>query len=219
MAETHELRLKIDAAAAKRGASEFKGAMDSVRRAVRNLEKDTTGAFTTLRRVDTSGLREFTREAQNTAKSVDVTARASDRAAENIRKLAIQSANSLRVSTDQASRLRDRLLSVGDTQGLAKLEAGLAHLRTSLTNATSGLDVREARAAYADLASELNRTSRASAPSPSQPRGQRKQQLPPQTTVPPPCHVSAPPTTPSIETVSAMNRPCARFSSLKTPGL
>lgn len=162
MAETHELRLKIDAAAAKRGASEFKGAIESVRRAVNALEKDSSGAFTSLRRADTSGLREVTREAQNAARGVDGTARASDRAAENIRKLAIQSANSLRVSTDQASRLRDRLLSVGDTQGLAKLEAGLARLRTSLTNATSGLDVREARAAYADLASELNRTARES---------------------------------------------------------
>ncbi|MGK8234671.1 DUF6194 family protein [Roseovarius sp. MS2] len=35
-------------------------------------------------------------------------------------------------------------------------------LRTSLVNATSGLDVREARAGYADLASELNRTARES---------------------------------------------------------
>jgi len=162
MAETHELRLKIDAGAAKRGASEFKGAIESVRKAVAALEKDSAGAFINLRRVDTSGLREVTREAQNAAKGVDGTARASDRAAENIRKLAIQSANSLRVSTDQASRLRDRLLSVGDTQGLARLEAGLDRLKVSLTNATSGLDVREARAAYADLASELNRTARES---------------------------------------------------------
>jgi len=162
MAETHELRLKIDAAAAKRGASEFRGAIESVRRAVRDPEEDSAGAFTSLRRADNSGLREVTREAQNAAKGVDGTARASDRAAENIRKLAIQSANSLRVSTDQASRLRERLLSLGDTTGLARLEAGLDRLRTSLTNATSGLDVREARAAYADLASELNRTSRES---------------------------------------------------------
>lgn len=162
MAETHELRLKIDASAARRGASEFKGAIESVRRAVRDLERDSAGAFTNLRRVDTSGMQAVTRETQNAARAQVTLTSASDRAAENIRKLAIQSANSLRVSTDQASRLRERLLSVGDTQGLARLEAGLNRLKISLTNATSGLDVREARAAYADLASELNRTSRAS---------------------------------------------------------
>jgi hypothetical protein len=61
---------------------------------------------------------------------------------------------------DQASRLRDRLLSVGDTSGLAQLEAGLARLKAGLTNAASGLDIREARAGYADLASQLNRTAR-----------------------------------------------------------
>lgn len=160
MAETHELRLKINAAPAKQGSREFVAAVNAVKRAVRDLEKDSTGAFTSLRRVDTAGLREVTREAQNAAKGVDSTARASDRAADTIRRTALASANALRVSTDQASRLRDRLLSVGDTAGLAKLETALARLKMNLTNATSGLDVREARAGYSDLASELNRTAR-----------------------------------------------------------
>ncbi|WP_375552975.1 phage tail length tape measure family protein [Roseovarius mucosus] len=103
-----------------------------------------------------------TRETQNAARAQSTLTAATNRTAENIRKLALTSANALRVSTDQASRLRDRLLSVGDTAGLAQLEAGLNRLRTSLINATSGLDVREARAGYADLASELNRTARES---------------------------------------------------------
>ncbi|HKL22424.1 MAG TPA: hypothetical protein VJ904_11505, partial [Tichowtungia sp.] len=162
MADTHELRLKIDATSARRGATEFKGAIESVRKAVRDLERDSAGAFTSLRRVDTSGMQAVTRETQNAAKAQGGLTSATERAAANIRKLAIQSANSLRVSTDQASRLRERLLSVGDTAGLAKLEAGIDRLKISLTNATSGLDVREARASYADLASELNRTARES---------------------------------------------------------
>lgn len=162
MAETHELRLKIDAAAARRGATEFKGAIESVRKAVRDLERDSAGAFTNLRRVDTSGMQAVTRETQNAARAQSTLTAATNQTAENIRKLALTSANALRVSTDQASRLRDRLLSVGDTAGLAQLEAGLNRLRTSLVNATSGLDVREARAGYADLASELNRTARES---------------------------------------------------------
>lgn len=164
MAETHELRLKIDAGAAQSGAKNFKAAIASVRAAVKDLERDSNGAFLALKnmspKVDVSGLKEASREAQNVATAQDRVTSASDRAAERIRSLAIQSANALRVSTDQASRLRDRLLSVGDTASLAKLEAGLDRLRMGLTNATTGLGVREARAAYADLASELNRTAR-----------------------------------------------------------
>jgi DNA repair exonuclease SbcCD ATPase subunit len=133
---------------------------------VKDLERDTAGAFTQLKnispKVDVTGLRAATAEANALTRATTGTATASDRAAERIRTLAIQSANALRVSTDQASRLRERLLSVGDTTGLAQLESGLNRLRNSLTNATSGLDVRAARAGYADLASELNRTARES---------------------------------------------------------
>lgn len=50
MAETHELRLKIDAAAAKRGSREFAAAINAVKLAVRDLERDSTGAFTQLRK-------------------------------------------------------------------------------------------------------------------------------------------------------------------------
>ncbi|UVD36479.1 tape measure protein [Rhodobacter phage RcXuper] len=50
MAETHELRLKIDAAAAKAGSREFTAAVDAVKRAVRDLERDSSGAFTKLRK-------------------------------------------------------------------------------------------------------------------------------------------------------------------------
>lgn len=50
MAETHELRLKIDAAAAKRGSREFTAAVNAVKLAVRDLERDSTGAFTQLRK-------------------------------------------------------------------------------------------------------------------------------------------------------------------------
>lgn len=164
MAETHELRLKIDAGAAQSGARQFTSAIKAVKQAVRDLERDTTGAFTTLRNIrpeiDVTPVTRATTETNKLAKATTSATAASDRAADNIRRTALASANALRVSTDQASRLRDRLLSVGDTAGLAKLDAALSRLKTNLTNATTGLDVREARAGYADLASELNRTAR-----------------------------------------------------------
>ncbi len=158
MAETHELRLKIDSTAAKRGSREFTAAVNAVKQAVRDLERDSTGAFAKLRKgakpqFDVTPIKSARAETEKLGN-------ASDRATERIRTLAVQSSNALRVSTDQASRLRDRLLSVGDTAGLAQIERALVSLKASLTNATTGLDVREARAGYASLASELNRTAR-----------------------------------------------------------
>lgn len=164
MAVDHELRLKIDARPSRQGARQFTAAIEAVRKAVKDLDRDTTGAFTQLKsissKVDVTPLTRARAEATALATATDRVTSSTDRAADNIRKMAIQSANALRVSTDQASRLRDRLLSVGDTAGLARLEAGLGNLRSSLISATSGLDIREARAGYADLASELNRTAR-----------------------------------------------------------
>jgi hypothetical protein len=45
MAETHELRLKINAAAAKSGSRDFTRAIMAVKAAVRDLERDTNGVF------------------------------------------------------------------------------------------------------------------------------------------------------------------------------
>ena len=50
MAETHELRLKIDAAAAKSGSRDFTAAINAIKLAVRDLERDSTGAFTKLQK-------------------------------------------------------------------------------------------------------------------------------------------------------------------------
>ncbi|MDP3196144.1 phage tail length tape measure family protein [Tabrizicola sp.] len=167
MSETHTLHLKIDPTQAESGAKRFTGAIAAVAKAVESLERDTTGAFSKLNKVDVSRLTDAEAAIRRTGKAagglstaLTGAGSASDRAAADIRRLALASTNALRVSTDQASRLRDRLLSVGDTAGLAKLESGLARLRSNLIAATSGLDVREARAGYADLASELNRTAR-----------------------------------------------------------
>ena len=48
MAETHELRLKINAAAAKRGSRDFVSAVNAIKTAVRGLDRDSSGVFTTL---------------------------------------------------------------------------------------------------------------------------------------------------------------------------
>lgn len=48
MSENHELRLKIDAAAAKEGSSQFQAAINAMKAAVNALERDSSGAFTRL---------------------------------------------------------------------------------------------------------------------------------------------------------------------------
>lgn len=46
--ENHELRLKINAAAAKRGSVDFVAAIKAIKKAVQDLERDSSGAFTKL---------------------------------------------------------------------------------------------------------------------------------------------------------------------------
>ena len=166
-AKEHELRLKIDATPAKKGAAEFTAAIEAVKAAVKDLERDTSGAFSRLNKVDVRRLTDAEaaiRQTSNAAgalnTSITGTATASDKAAARIRALAVQSANALRVSTDQAARLSERLNSVGDTAGIDRVNAQLASLRTNLSRASAGIDIREARAGYSDLASELNRSAR-----------------------------------------------------------
>ncbi|QFT97395.1 Lambda phage tail tape-measure protein [Roseovarius sp. THAF8] len=155
MSETHELRLKVDASAAKRGSREFVGAVNAVKQAVRDLERDSAGAFTKLRKVDTSGLREVTREAQNASKSMQGTGTASDKAAAQIKRTALASASAMRSSEQAAQRLALRMGDLGNTSGLAELEGALSRLRSNLTNAGSTLDVRSAKSQFDDLRSSL----------------------------------------------------------------
>jgi tape measure domain-containing protein len=48
MSETHEIRLKIDAAAAQAGSREFQAAISAVKKAVKDLERDSLSAFQKL---------------------------------------------------------------------------------------------------------------------------------------------------------------------------
>ncbi len=95
MAETHELRLKIDAGAAQSGARQFTSAISAVKQAVRDLDKDATGAFTKLKiikpEIDVTPL---TRARSETDKLTS----ASDKAAATIQRTALASASALRTS-------------------------------------------------------------------------------------------------------------------------
>ncbi|WP_375698422.1 hypothetical protein [Pseudophaeobacter sp. TrK17] len=71
-AETRELRLKINAAAAKSRAKEFNGAIKFITAAVQELDRAADGAFTKLDtspKLDVSGIKKAMREVKNTAKA------------------------------------------------------------------------------------------------------------------------------------------------------
>lgn len=156
MAETHELRLKIDAGAAQSGARQFTSAIKAVKAAVRDLDKDATGAFTKLRsikpEIDVTPLTRATTE-------TDKLSSASDKAAATIQRTALASASALRTSEQAAQRLALRMGDLGNTAGIAQLEAALQRMRMSLTNATSTLDVRAAKSQFDDLRSSLLQTT------------------------------------------------------------
>ncbi|WP_170428121.1 phage tail length tape measure family protein [Ruegeria arenilitoris] len=161
MADTHELRLKINAGAAKSGAREFTGAIASIKKAVRDLDRDASGAFTKLKnvspKVDVSGLKAATREANNTAKATNTAERATERMAEQMKRTALSSASALRVSQNETQRLAERFAALGDTDAIDRLNRELMTLKTNLTAAQSGLDVRTARSGFADTSAELKR--------------------------------------------------------------
>ena len=156
MAETHELRLKIDAGAAQSGARQFTSAIKAVKQAVRDLDKDATGAFTKLRSIKPEiDVTPITRATTETDKLTSST----DKAAATIQRTALASASALRTSEQAAQRLALRMGDLGNTSGIAQLEAALQRMRMSLTNATSTLDVRAAKSQFDDLRSSLLQTT------------------------------------------------------------
>lgn len=150
MAETHELRLKINAGAARAGAAEFRGALKSIQKAVQELDRTTDGAFTSLR----TGAKTA---AAATANETNRISTASKTAGDRIKQMALASASALRASQNEAQRLAERFNNLGDTAALSRLNAELANLKQNLTNAQSGLDVRVARSGFADTSAELKR--------------------------------------------------------------
>ncbi len=161
MVESHELRLKIDASAAKRGSREFVGAINAVKAAVRDLERDSTGTFTKLKnispKVDVSGLKAASREANNVAKAQGQAERASERAAAEMKRVALSSASAMRTSQNEVQRLTERFTALGNTDAIDRLNRDLVNMKRALTSAQSGLDVRTARSSFSDTSAELKR--------------------------------------------------------------
>jgi len=129
---------------------------------VESLERDTTGAFAKLNKVDVSRLTDAEaaiRRTGNAAGGLSTAltgaGSASDRAAETIQRTALASASAIRQSEQAAQRLAVRMGDLGDVQGIASLNSALAQMKAGLVNASSPLDVRKQKSGFDDVRSSL----------------------------------------------------------------
>jgi tape measure domain-containing protein len=130
MAETHELRLKINAAAARAGAREFVAAINSIKKAVRDLDRDSSGAFTRLKK----NLADASRGSRVKLNIVDRTAL---RNLESYSRLASQAIRSTANTSRSASNLASQMQSLSSSYATARgqsdaLTASVTRLNTAL---------------------------------------------------------------------------------------
>lgn len=157
--ETHTLNLKLDAAQAASGAKTFTAAVESVRRSVRGLEKDTLGAFTQLRKVDTSGLTAATTATDKLTASTSRVDAAATKLAADMQRTMLANASATRMAEQAAQRLAIRMADIGDVQGIASVNSALAQMKAGLATAGSVLDTRKAKSGFDDVRSSLLQTS------------------------------------------------------------
>lgn len=161
MSENHSLKLSIDANSAKAGSRDFVSAINAVKLAVRDLERDSAGAFTILSKVNTSGLKSIGTEARTAATGLSSTEAAASRMATSIQRTALASASALRTSSAEVERLKTRMAGLGDAAALDQLNSDLARLKANLTAARSILDVRQARSDFSDSAASIRQRANA----------------------------------------------------------
>jgi hypothetical protein len=157
--QIHTLALKIDAAQAEAGSKRFTAALSAVKKAVSDLDRAADGTFAKLANhrpeFDVTPLRAATTEANRLSTALTGAGGASDRAAATIQRTALASASAVRMAEQATQRLALRMGDLGDTQGVASLNAALAQMKTQLVDATSTLDVRRAKSQFDDLRSGL----------------------------------------------------------------
>ncbi len=163
--ETHSLSLKIDAAPAQAGAKQFTAAIAAVKNAVKDLDRDTTGAFAKLRnikpQIDTTSIKRASTDANTLTGALTTAGTASTKMASTTERASLAAAMALRQASTSAQKLAFRLGDLGDTKALDALDAGLDRLHANLQRAPDVAAVRVARSAYEDLRVELTQTATA----------------------------------------------------------
>ena len=150
MTDTHEIRLNINAAAAKRGSRDFTAAITAVKTAIKDLDRDSQNAFSKLQNkkvtVDTSGIKKASTELS----SFDAAAK----------RLELSSKSVSRVAGSQFDRLYEKVQRLSDTDGIRTLSVEMGRLETRLARAQTPLDIADAKSKWQDSAAgvmSLNR--------------------------------------------------------------
>ncbi|HBU53221.1 MAG TPA: hypothetical protein DEB51_00185, partial [Sulfitobacter sp.] len=150
MTDTHEIRLNINAAAAKRGSRDFTAAITAVKTAIKDLDRDSQNAFSKLQNkkvtVDTSGIKKASTELS----SFDAAAK----------RLELSSKSVSRVAGSQFDRLYEKAQRLSDTDGIRTLTVEMGRLETRLARAQTPLDIADAKSKWQDSAAgvmSLNR--------------------------------------------------------------
>lgn len=161
----HELRLNINADAARAGARDFTAALSAVRKAVEGLERDTEGAFTKLKSLkphfDVTPITKATTETNTLSKALTSAGTASAKIGTTTQRAALAASMALRQASTSAQKLAFRLDDLGDTAALDQLDAGLDRLHAQLRRAPDLAGVRTARNEYENLRTELTQAATA----------------------------------------------------------
>ncbi|MGR3315578.1 phage tail tape measure C-terminal domain-containing protein [Roseovarius indicus] len=141
MAETHELRLSIDASAAKRGSREFIAATNAVKQAVTGLEKDTDGLFTKIKKTTSAPA------GKNSQAAAFTSMRTAARAAES-----------------QVATLHRQLNKTGNASGIKRADNALEHFRQEMAaSVRTTEDLRIAKDRLAQTLHEVREEARGAA--------------------------------------------------------
>ena len=165
MTKEYELRLKINAEAAKQGAREFTSAVAAVKAAVRDLDRDSEGLFTKLKNLkpqfDVSPLTRATTETNNLSKAISTAGTTAEKTGTASQRAALAASMALRQATTSAQKLGWRLQDLGQTAALDQLDSAVDRLHAQLARAPDVTAIKAARSAYEDTRVELTQLASA----------------------------------------------------------
>ncbi|PTX51232.1 tail tape-measure protein [Gemmobacter caeni] len=165
MEQTHELRLKIDAAAAEAGSKRFTAALSAVKKAVSDLDRAADGTFAKLANhrpeFNVAPITKATTATRELSTAMDKAGTASTKVGTQSQRAALAASMAMRQATTSAQKLAFRLEDLGDTAGVDRLDAAIDRLHAQLARAPDVAAVRVARSAYEDLRVEMTQTATA----------------------------------------------------------
>ncbi|GHC22732.1 hypothetical protein GCM10007291_22620 [Gemmobacter nanjingensis] len=164
-AQVHSLQLKIDATAAKTGSREFTAAVAAVKKAVEDLDRDSTGLFTKLRnikpQVDVTPIAKATTTTRELSTAMEKAGTASAKTGTQSQRAALAASMALRQATTSAQKLGWRLQDLGQTAALDQLDSAVDRLHAQLARAPDVTAIKAARSAYEDTRVELTQLASA----------------------------------------------------------